>query len=231
VSFATTTPQFVAVGAPAGRFYVRVRALNPAGTGPASPDATLVVGAGGPLPDAPRSARAWMRGSQLMMTWDDPGSGGVPTHYLVEAGTGPGLANIASITSTRRGFTYTPVPAGFYFLRVRAVNATGASAPSNEVMLVVGGAASPPRAPRETGATAIGSTVTLNWSAPAGAVTGYVIEAGSAPGLSNLVVQPIASVTTVSFSSVPAGTYYVRIRAVNALGRSVASDELVIVVG
>jgi hypothetical protein len=62
-------------------------------------------------------------------------------------------------------------------------------------------------------------------------VTGYVIEAGSAPGLSNLAVQPVASVTTVSFSGVPAGTYYVRIRAVNALGRSVASDELVIVVG
>jgi predicted phage tail protein len=141
------------------------------------------------------------------------------------------LANIAAITSTRRGFTYTPVPAGFYFLRVRAVNATGASAPSNDVMLVVGGAASPPRAPRETGAAAIGSTVTLTWSAPAGPVTGYVVEAGSAPGQSNLAAQPTDAVTTVSFSGVPPGTYFVRIRAVNALGRGVASDEMVIVVG
>jgi hypothetical protein len=231
VSFAVVVPQFLAVGAPPGRYFVRIRALNASGTGPASAEATLVIGGGGPLPDAPRAAQAWMIGSRLMMTWDEPEAGGAPTNYLVEAGTAPGLANLATIVSTRRAFTYTPVPAGFYFLRVRAVNATGASAPSNDVMIVAGGASSPPRAPHQVGARAAGSTVTFTWSAPAGSVTGYVLEAGSAPGLSNLAVADIGLVTTISFAQVPAGRYYVRIRAVNALGRSVASDEVVVSVG
>ena len=231
VSLLVSEPQYLAVGAPAGQFFVRVRAINASGTGPASPDALLVNGAGGPLPGVPTTARAWMHGSRLMMTWDDPGFGGVPTHYLVEAGTAAGLANIATIPAARRAFTYTPVPAGSYFLRVRAVNATGASAPSNDVMLVVGGAVSPPRAPREVGATAAGSTVSLTWSAPGGTVSGYVIEAGSAPGLSNLAVLPIGPVTTISFPGIPPGTYYVRIRALNSQGPSVVSEEMVIVVG
>jgi predicted phage tail protein len=49
--------------------------------------------------------------------------------------------------------------------------------------------------------------------------------------LSNLAVADIGLVTTISFAQVPAGRYYVRIRAVNALGRSVASDEVVVSVG
>jgi hypothetical protein len=114
---------------------------------------------------------------------------------------------------------------------VRARNAAGTSAPSNEVMIVMGGVPSPPRAPSSPGAAVAGSTVTLSWLAPSGPVTGYIIEGGSATGLSNLAVLPIEPVTTKSFPGIPPGTYYVRIRAVNALGRSVASDEVVIVVG
>jgi hypothetical protein len=74
--------------------------------------------------------------------------------------------------------------------------------------------------------------VTLTWSAPVfGPVTGYIIEAGSATGLSNLIPgATVGNVLTQSFGGVPPGTYYVRIRAVNAQGVSIVSNERTIIV-
>jgi predicted phage tail protein len=149
---------------------------------------------------------------------------------VVEAGSATGLANIAAIPVDRRAFTYAPVPNGFYFLRVRSRNAAGTSVPSNEVMIVAGGVPSPPGPVMRAGGVANGSIVTLAWAAPTGPVTGYVIEAGSAPGLSNLATVPIGNQTTISFPGIPPGTYYVRIRASNAVGRGIASEEVVVVV-
>lgn len=49
--------------------------------------------------------------------------------------------------------------------------------------------------------------------------------------LANLKVANTGSTAlTVTFTGVPSGTYYVRVRAVNALGGSVASNERVVVV-
>jgi hypothetical protein len=211
---------------------VRVRAVNGAGAGPASTEIALTVGAGGIVaPDPPANLFAMMSGSRLVLSWDGAFGGGAPVDYLVEAGTATGLANIATIPVNRLAFTYDPVPNGFYFLRVRARNAAGVSDSSNEVMIAMGNGPSPPGQPLQFGGAATGSTVSLTWVGPAGAVTGYVIEAGSAPGLSNLATVSIGALTSVSFPGVPAGRYYVRIRAVNGLGRSVASDDIVVVVG
>jgi hypothetical protein len=62
-------------------------------------------------------------------------------------------------------------------------------------------------------------------------VTAYSVEAGSAPGMSNLATMPVASGTSrLTVSNVPAGTYYVRVKALNYVGESPASNELTIVV-
>jgi hypothetical protein len=100
-------------------------------------------------------------------------------------------------------------------------------------MIVVGGVAAPPPAPNFTSHTVSGSTVTLNWTAGIGGTpaTTYIVEAGSGPGLSNLAVADTDSTaTTVSFAGVPPGTYYVRLRAANAQGASVVSNERTIIV-
>ena len=220
---------FVA-GAPPGRFYLRVRAINAAGAGPPSPETVLGLGGGAMQPDVPRFAQAWMLGARLFMQWERHQYGGAPSHYLVEAGTAPGARNIGTIPVNVPAFTFDGVPPGTYFLRVRAVSAAGISEPSNEVMVVAGGAPSPPGVPFAVGAVVSGGSGTITWSKPAGPVTGYVLEAGTETGLSNAARVALGPQTSVGFSNIPPGRYYVRVRALNPLGTGLASEEVTVVV-
>jgi predicted phage tail protein len=163
-----------------------------------------------------------------MMHWERNQYGGDVTQYLVEAGTAPGLANIATIPVGVPAFTFDGVPPGTFFLRVRAVNAAGVSGPSNEVMVVVG--TGPPGRPYGLGAVVTGASVAITWSQPAEPTTGYALEAGSAPGLSNVAVATLGPQTSVAFAGVPPGRYYVRVRALNGLGAGLTSEEVSVVV-
>ena len=187
-------------------------------------------GSGGALPGAPTGLSAIVNGSTVTLNWSAPSSGGAITTYVVEAGSGPGLSDLAPAVptnSTLTSVTFTGVPFGLYYLRVRGQNSTGPGAPSNEILVVVG---SPPGAPSGLSATVtVPQIVTLTWSAPTtgGPVTNYVLEAGSAPGLTNLAnaATPDAQTSAV-FGGVPTGTYYVRVKARNLAGTSAPSNEL-----
>jgi hypothetical protein len=78
--------------------------------------------------------------------------------------------------------------------------------------------------------TVDGSVVHLSWNAATNADS-YLIEAGSASGLSNLAVLDLQSAATTFSASVVNGRYFVRVRGSNEGGAGPASDELVIVVG
>jgi hypothetical protein len=76
-----------------------------------------------------------------------------------------------------------------------------------------------------------GSTVNLSWIAAAGAAS-YVLEAGSAPGGSELANFDTGSgATAFSASNIGVGIYYARSRARNSCGTGPASNEVAIVVG
>lgn len=106
------------------------------------------------------------------------------------------------------------------------------SEPSTEIMLNVGNVPAPPGAPTALAYSLSGSTVNLSWTAPAaGSPTSYILEAGSEPGLSDLVRRDTGSAaTSLAYASVPPGRYCVRVRAVNSLGAGVASNEVVVIV-
>jgi predicted phage tail protein len=177
--------------------------------------------------------------STITLTWLAPTSADPATSYVVEAGSSPGAANLASFDtgSAATTLTATAVPSGTYYVRVRARNSTGMSAPSNEIVLTVGGTApcsGPPGAPSGLTAAATGSSVTLTWNAPIGtcAPTSYVVEAGSSSGASNLANFSTGSTATAfSASGVGAGTYYVRVRAANGSGAGGPSNEVTLIVG
>ncbi len=75
-----------------------------------------------------------------------------------------------------------------------------------------------------------GSTLTRSWTAPAGPVTGYVLEAGNAPGLANIGAAAIGAATSFVIPGVPPGVYYVRARAVTSAGSGAPSSDVVVVV-
>jgi hypothetical protein len=174
--------------------------------------------------------------NSVTLTWGTPTNGDPPTAYIVEAGSGPGLANLANFStgSTRTFFEASGVGNGTYYVRIRAVNAFGTSAASNEAVLIVGVApGAPPAAPRGlTNTVNAGGTVSFEWQAPSGAPTSYLIEAGSRSGLADLANIDLGSrATTMTATGVGAGTYFVRVRARNAFGTSAPSNEIAVTVG
>lgn len=73
-----------------------------------------------------------------------------------------------------------------------------------------------------------GAYVVLVWAGAAYAED-YVIEVGSAPGLSNILVTSLGRTTSVG-TVAPPGRYYARIRAKNRCGFGSASNEIVVTI-
>jgi hypothetical protein len=215
-------------GVPSGTYFVRARTTTAQGMSAASNEVRLVVGSGcGTAPGAPGTP--WVAtnsGGTVVLTWAPATRS--PTSYVVEAGSGPGLSNITTAdVGNVTTLSATGVATGRYYVRVRARNACGASPPSGELTLVVG---TPPGAPPGLTYQASAGTVALSWQAPAGVVDGYVVEAGSQPGLSNLATLAVGNRTSFSAGGVAPGTYYVRVRAINGAGQGPPSSEVTVIV-
>jgi hypothetical protein len=191
--------------------------------------------AGQDAPGSSSNLAFQVTGSTVLLTWSAPAGGGAVASYILEAGTATGQSNIVSFDtgSAATTFTATSVPNGTYFVRVRARNADGASLPSNEVTIVVGGGGGPclaPPTPTGFAASASGNTITLTWNTVAGALS-FIIEAGSAPGAANIITFDTGNPATSFTGTAPNGTYYLRVRVRTACGMSPTSNEAVLTVG
>ena len=153
--------------------------------------ATLTAG---PPPDGrPRNLTSVVAKTSVTLTWEAPLNSPQPvTGYALEAGISPGspvwsapVGNVLTVSTT--------APSGVYYVRVRALTASGPSAPSNEIAVATGQAA-PPLAPLGLLATVQGTNVAFQWREnPLGPeVAQYQFHAGTGPGLSNLVRRAAA---------------------------------------
>ena len=213
---------FFAAVAPDGVYYVRVRALTAAGPSGASNEVRIVIGQTTP-PDPPMALQAAVAGSTVGLRWTDNPVGTAVAGYRLEAGSAPGLSNLVAVALPPSPQSFAALaPPGTYFVRLRAANAAGLSAPSNEVMVTVAPVACPvPVAPTGLVATPSPGAAVLRWSAPTsgGTPTSYRLDAGTSSGASNLGSFPLPAVTAVS-TPAPPGTYFVRLVAINACGAS-----------
>ncbi len=178
------------------------------------------------LPSAPGGLTAVANGGTLRLSWNRAAGA---QSYRLEAGTSTGLVDlfngdVGNVTSLE-GL----VPPRTYFVRVRAANTVGLSAPSTQVSLTVSSsaacAAAPP-VPASILAQSGGLLVALSWPASP-AATSYLLEAGTASGATDIGTAVVGNVTTYQGVGVP-GAYVVRVRAANACGVSTPSPEMAV---
>jgi hypothetical protein len=204
--------------------------VTPLDDSTAGPSATVSNAGVSPI-GSPTGLTASSSGASVLLTWAAPTSGGTPFTYIIEAGTSSGSADLANFPTgtTATTFSATGVPAGTYFVRVRAANAAGTGPTSNEVILVVGGGpcAGAPAAPSTlTIVSVTGGTVVLSWDSVDNA-TSYIVEAGTRPGATDVTAADLgSSETSLTATSVGGGTYYVRIRGKNLCGVGPPSAEV-----
>jgi hypothetical protein len=116
---------------------------------------------------------------------------------------------------------------------VKAISGIATSGPSSEVVVTVGSGpcTAAPSVPTGLVSSVSGHAVTLTWQASNSGcpATAYAVEAGSAPGLSNLAAFPTGNAaTTFATTGVPSGIYYVRIRAANGAVTSGPSSDAIV---
>jgi hypothetical protein len=178
-------------------------------------------------PGAPTNLAASVSADSVSITWSPPTTGGAATSYEFAAGSGLGLSNIATVVTTGTSLNASGVPSGQYFIRVRASNAAGTGPATADLAVAVG--CTPATPPSTFTASVSGSTVTFGWSVAAGTIR-TELDAGFTPGTTAITVPFNAPTAAVGFPGVPAGTYYVRARAVNACGTSGPSVERTVIV-
>ena len=184
---------------------------------------------GGP-PDAPEGFQAAVADNAVSLRWSAPATGPSPTGYMIEAGSAPDTANLLQLPlGAVTGFDAS-APTGTYYVRVKSTNAYGAGAPTASVRIDAGCVA-PPGPPLGLQGQIAGSSVTLSWQRGAGNVARYVLQAGSATGLSNIATLSLAPASTTFAAAATPGTYFVRVRAANSCGVGPPSTEVSLVVG
>ena len=182
-------------------------------------------------PEPPADLAVSVSGLTVLLAWGESPTPGV-TGYRVMAGPWPAATGFATTVPATTTSLAVPAPAGVFVVRVDGHRRLRRAACRRIlVVLGVGGALMPPGEPLDFIAEVTGNTVAFSWAAPVtgGAAAGYVLEAGSGPGLSRPRARALRRHIGECGRGAPPGTYFVRVRAVNAAGAGAASGEVQVV--
>ena len=202
---------------PAGTYFVRLVALNSGGTSDPSNEVRVDVAAPA-APGAPTMQSAGVGQSNVRFVWTP--SGAAATGYVLGASLTPGGAIIAELPTTDITYTVPNVPNGTYYVKVRATNAGGTSAWSNEVAVVVPSPAIPVTVAASgtqtvgSASVASSSALAVSWTAPTGPIDHYRIDATDAVAGVTATTTLASSATSTTLTLLKAQTTYtVTVRA------------------
>ncbi|MGD0817577.1 MAG: fibronectin type III domain-containing protein [Methanomassiliicoccales archaeon] len=228
----TFTDVNVVTGTP---YEYTVTAVNAAGMGLASNEASATAVTVSGVPTPPTGLTALAGSNYVLLNWTTPTTvGGGITAYKVYRGTsasGETATAIANLSGTTLTYNDSSVTAGVpYYYLVKAVNANGISDPSNEATTTV---VNPlvPSAPKNVVATPGAGKIVLTWDIPdsngATALTGYQIFRSVNGSQLTLIGNTTASVRTFTDTNVDTShTYGYVIAANNANGSSSTSTQV-----
>jgi hypothetical protein len=194
-------------GVPTGIYYVRVRAVFPRASALLPTRSSSPSVSARSRPTRPRTLRRFRRTGSSASRGTSRRKECRPSSYVLDAGTAPDLSDLGTVVlpASSRGLRAPAPPAGTYYVRLRARNATGISRPAT-VMLIIPACLAPPT-PVSFAVNTLGNAATFNWGLPTptqvppefGFPNRYDLEVGSAPGLAELAIVTL----NASFDVVP----------------------------
>jgi hypothetical protein len=232
----TVAPQLIVPGVANGFYYARVRGIRAGALTPASNEIVVIVGPDSctAAPSPPLGIALAASGNFVGVQWLAPSGLQPVERYILSVGSGPGLSDIGAFefgaVTTSAGAV---LANGTYVVRVAAANRCGTSVPTSEASITIGGP--PPQLPgAPAGVTAMvtGSTVRLDWAAPAtgSAPTRYLVEVTTAGGVPVATLDTGNPATTLTYHGAPTGVYLVRVRAANGAGAGPPSASVLVTV-
>src|SRR5207302_1688729 len=169
-------------------------AVNAAGEGPRSIEASATPSAPPTPPSAPQGPGATAGDATVTLTWSAPSSNGAApiTNYRTYRGTSPNGDTLKATLGNVITYTDTAVSNGVtYYYEVSALNSAGEGPLSNEASATPAATSTVPGAPQALGAVAGDGTVALAWSSPSSnggsPITNYKVYRGMTSGPPSLL--------------------------------------------
>lgn len=211
-----------------GTFYFQVAAVNAAGEGPLSSEASSAAAA--VAPGAPTGVTATASPNAVNISWKAPATGGTPNSYTVNYGTSSSsLTSQRTVSGSTTSVLINNLSNGTaYYFDVAANNAAGSGTASGTVSATPA-STDAPSAPTSLVASPDGSgKIKLTWTGTSPNATTYNVYEGTTSGGESST--PINGSVPVSGSSLTVTatngtTEYFTVKAVNANGVSPASNE------
>lgn len=207
------------VGRDGGSWYYRVQAYNTGGASPwsAVQSATVI-----PDPPALNPIATTAEPDAYTLSWS--AAVGATAYRLEEAADAAFTAPVTRYLGVLTNYPVTGQPGGTWYYRVRAVNAAGASPPSNTRSFTV----TVPTIPAPTLQPIVDpdhdTIYTAQWTAVPTA-TGYLLEMSGSPYFVGATLYYSGALTQVTVTDHLAGTRYYRVRAQTGVGKSPWSNS------
>lgn len=172
-------------------------------------------------------------GQLVSIYWTPPVQSGLPiSGYQFEVASSSYGPAYYTVQTPGTSLIAPGVPYGTYFVRVRSLSGATLGPSSNEAVITVGACSAAPPAPTGVTASAQGTLVSASWAPPSSGCppTAYLVRVGTTSAGADIGTFNVGLATGAA-GTLPPGTYYVSVVALNGAQASPLSNVASVVVG